>query len=87
MDMTQREKELFDSLDEAAKSHPLVRDDKGMLRFKVNKCVKWLADKKHGDLLSGPEAGWFSREELREVYRMMGYSLGGYCELIDQGAL
>ena len=80
--LTSRERELFDSLDEAAKSHPLVHDDDGVLRFEqrlfpdnrgqlIDDIWNRLADRR------------MSEDEFWKVYRDIGYGLGCYCELRD----
>lgn len=79
-EMTVREQELFDSLDLHERTHPLVRDDNGVLRFE-----QWLFP---DDRKKAIQEKWdlraharISKVEFWTFYRSIGYSLSGYCEL------
>ena len=83
MFVANREQELLDSLGEDAKAHPLYRDEHGRLRFEQR---QFPADRENAI-----KQAWFafgdgsmSKADFQKFYRDIGYSLGGYCELMDQ---
>ena len=63
---------------------PVVIDDKGIERFKVNKIVRALLDKATAakamdlNMIAGMD---FSDEDRQQFYQLLGYSLSGYSEM------
>lgn len=59
---------------------PLVKDDRGVLRFKPNKIVQYLLD--HGGIDMNELAVLdFEREDREQFAQLIGYSHGGAGEL------
>jgi len=59
---------------------PLIRDDKGVIRFKANAIVRYLLERGPFDMthLLLQE---FSDEDRMQFAQLIGYSLSGYAEL------
>jgi hypothetical protein len=59
---------------------PLVLDDRGTLRFKVNRIVELLLrDGKHD--MNSIALMQFSQEDREQFAQLIGYSLGGFSDL------
>jgi hypothetical protein len=83
--MTDREREIFDGLDPAAKSHEIVRDKAGVLRFKADPLLAWLSDAGRLDLNAvwqGLATGKYGPRDVMRLNRNIGYSIGGYDEVL-----
>lgn len=62
--------------------HPVICDEAGVYRYKVNKLARWLADKVGlNDMWVAYFGGRFTQEEFMQFYRDIGYSLGGFEEI------
>lgn len=85
--MTERERELYDSIDDEAKAHPLMRDERGVLRFECRLPPGTDRGQAINEANERRCRGEYSEARFRQFYRDLGYSLGGYCELIDQDAI
>jgi hypothetical protein len=62
----------------SGKRYPTIIDDHGVQRFRTNKAVKFAIDAIDMNVL------WMSnppKNHLREMYRMIGYSVCGYAEI------
>ncbi len=59
---------------------PVGKDNKGTLRFKENKLVKFIFDKSNTNLYEIANLD-FSDEDRRQFAQLIGYSLSGYSEL------
>ena len=62
---------------------PLVEDDEGVLRFKINRIVRDLLDfaQPRGFGLNEMAARDYSDEDRQQLAQLIGYSLCGYGEL------
>lgn len=56
---------------------PLEYDEAGILRFKSNQIIRYLADGRLNELACMN----FSREDRQQLAQLIGYSLRGYSEL------
>jgi hypothetical protein len=69
---------------------PLLKDEKGALRFKENAIVRHLLDegRRHGCGLNEIGCMNFSKEDHMQLAQLIGYSLSGYGELsyVDEDA-
>jgi hypothetical protein len=59
---------------------PLVKDEKGVPRFKKNKIVEYLLDQGPFDM-NHLAVQQFSQEDHEQFAQLIGYSLGGFGEL------
>jgi hypothetical protein len=62
----------------SGKSFPTVIDEQGVQRFKMNAAVRWCVD--HVSLNALWIAG-LPKNDVRALYRMMGYSVCGYADV------
>lgn len=67
-------------------NQPIERDEEGRVRFKRNAIVDFLVrDMRPGydmnTIVTMVHHGKFSNEDLVQFYQLIGYSVGGYCEL------
>jgi hypothetical protein len=62
---------------------PIVRDDKGVIRFRENAIVRHILDvaSEHGANLNDIACRPFSTEDREQLAQLIGYSIGGYAEL------
>ena len=62
---------------------PIVKDDRGVVRFQVNSIVRTLLDEsqERGFGLNNLVARYFSQADWEQFYQLIGYSLSGYHEL------
>jgi len=62
---------------------PISFDEQGTPRFQQNAVVRWLVDeaKKKGLTLNDFPVGELPQTDVEQFWQMMGYSVGGYCEL------
>ena len=76
--------------------HETYTDNRGVLRYKTNKVVRHLIDNtdlnelwahlyRNGHITQDDECtkGGPWLEDMKEVYRMMGYSLCGFADIFD----
>jgi hypothetical protein len=66
---------------------PIVLDEDGTTRFQANTIVRYLLDEgRRRQLFTIDQIWWlpFSREDLRQFYQLLGYSVGGYGEIFCQ---
>lgn len=69
---------------ESHHNHPIVMDDRGIIRWEENKLVRELADIVGLNYIVEQfyEKGYTrNNEKYREFYRNLGYSLNGYWEI------
>ncbi len=61
----------------------LVRDEGpiAIVRFKKNAIVEWLSQGKLNAISVGLQNGTFKREDYVQLMQLIGYSVGGYCDL------
>ncbi len=80
LNLSSREKEILDNeIDETAKSHDLIRDENGTLRF-----VQTYFPKDRGRALRDIWSTWeIEDRHILAFYRSIGYSVGGYCEILQ----
>lgn len=84
-----RLEEMLADLKPEDRAHEIVIDEHGVERFRQNRLVRFLVDNCKYDLnhiwgLYGD--GDFTDAEMREVYRLMGYSVGGFGEVfLEEG--
>lgn len=57
---------------------PLVRDNRGVVRFRPNKIVQFFVDQ--GPSLNDIPNG-FTQDDWEQFYQLIGYSLSGFHEL------
>ena len=70
----------FDLID--GTDHPVILDSKGVYRWKANPLIQWIADRIDlNEMNIAHEKGMFSREDLKQFYRDMGYSLCGFADI------
>jgi len=66
-----------------------IYDGDQVLRFKQNRIVRFLLEMgthDMNDIVKLASFDFFTREELKEFYQMIGYSLCGYCDVFgDEG--
>jgi hypothetical protein len=75
-------KQIFKT--ESHHEHPVIEDEHGTVRWKVNPAVRAIIDKTNlNDLwiLFMSMGLTKNSEEVRKLYRDMGYSLSGYWEI------
>jgi len=66
---------------------PMHTDHQGEIRFRSNRIVRVLLERTraHGftlnEIMDMAGCGAFSRDELRQLAQLLGYTLGGYLEL------
>lgn len=64
---------------------PLVRDEKGVIRFKVNAVVRELLDRAERGEKTDLNWIWgqcrYSTEDLEQFYQLIGYSVSGFGEI------
>ena len=83
-DLLPHEKEMYRDLDLVSKRAPLERDKDGIIRFQSNWAVVWMVRQiSLNDLWMASRNG-HQDQELRQVYRMMGYSLCGFMDIFCQ---
>lgn len=63
--------------------HEVRRDEHGVLRYRENKVIDWLVkkDRTLNEMAVLHARGFFSTEDMMEVYRLIGYSLDGFEEV------
>lgn len=62
--------------------HPVITDPDGILRYKAKPLARWLCSQTtHQALWDAYEQNQFSRNELMQFGRDIGYSLTGFQEL------
>lgn len=63
-------------------SHPIIRDEKGVLRYRANPLICWLQERVNfNDIRFAYHMGAWSREEYMQFYRDLGFSLQGFQEV------
>jgi hypothetical protein len=60
---------------------PLITDENGVLRFKLNEIVRYLLDSHPTCSLNELAMMSFSEEDRQQFAQLIGYSLSGYGEL------
>jgi hypothetical protein len=63
---------------------PIEMDKHGVVRFRANSLVRYLLDAGGIDMSQIRLLPNIPREELRQFYQLIGYSVGGYEEVFDQ---
>lgn len=63
---------------------PIIKDQKGVYRFKRNKVVHWMLEelRKNGVTLNDYQFANFTQEDIDQFYQMIGYSVSGYRDLV-----
>lgn len=61
-----------------------VLDENGVLRWKVNKAVRWLLELQDYQPLNRLSLAGIPEQDRRELYRLMGYSISGYMEIFNE---
>lgn len=85
-DLTRDQRELLDACGPDAADHPLVLDGK-ILRFRGNAVIVYLFRAGKLDLnqiclaMGNNEDTQHNRHNMREFYRLLGYSLCGYLDI------
>lgn len=60
---------------------PLIKDERGVIRFKENQIVTYLLEKGGIDLNTlAFDACLFPVNDWEQFYQLIGYSLEGFCE-------
>jgi hypothetical protein len=68
-------------------NQPIVVDEAGVMRFKVNVVVRLLLDA-HLDLNTiwvMYQRGAFTEADMMQFYQLLGYSIDGFWEVFDDG--
>lgn len=72
-------------IDEGGPKHEEIITD-GILRYKENPVIRWMAD--HCNLnelwIAHTNDGVGTREQMKQMYRDIGYSLGGFVEIFEE---
>jgi len=76
---TEKELELWNSLDSESKFHPLLRNDAGVLCFKGDKITRFVHSS-NGVSLDSFRNQEFEIAEIKRYYRNIGSTLAGFCE-------
>jgi hypothetical protein len=86
-DLSEDIRAAYADLDAISKNYPLEMDGV-VLRFRKNRAVCFMAYSANlNDLLVMAYHQEWPIEDVRMLYRMMGYSLGGFCELFSDGGI
>ncbi len=63
-------------------SHPVIRDEQGVIRYQVNPLVEYLHEHvSMNDMVLLYQRGAWSQEQFMQFYRDIGYSLSGFNEV------
>ena len=65
---------------------PVVVDDRGVVRFKANRIVRFLTDTARLDLNQLRSVPGFRSEDWEQFHQLIGYSVSGFGDLHDSGA-
>jgi hypothetical protein len=64
--------------------HPIYEDEHGVIRWQPSKAVRWAADRINlNEMYVAYMTGAFTKDEYKEFYRDMGYSLSGFGEVFE----
>ncbi len=65
-------------------TQPVILDEQGRPRFKANTLIFWMMERLRakGITLNEYPFGDAAQEDSEQFYQLIGYSVGGYCELI-----
>ena len=83
-DLSPELQEAYADLDDESKSAPLEWRD-GVLRFKSNAAVRYALDHTNlSDMWIDASRNEWPREDIMSLYRQMGYSLCGFCDVFGE---